>query len=235
MTIRPIDIARKLHISTNTLRHYEEWGIVPPVERGPNGYRIYTELHVAYFECIRVLNDGIGMQKTAQMMKLTLQGRTDEALWILSQCQAELYQDKLIAEKAVQALETEDTNLLPAKKGKKGLTIGEISVQTMIPTTAIRHWEKAGLLTISRDRENGYRVFTPANLRQILIIRTLKTAFWSLDIIKQIISELDDNQVATAIKTAREALLYLNHMNRNQLRGASYFHRLMDLLTSSPA
>lgn len=52
MIIRPIDIARRLNISTNALRHYEDWGIIPPVERGTNGYRIYTAEHVAYFECM---------------------------------------------------------------------------------------------------------------------------------------------------------------------------------------
>jgi len=61
LTVRPIDIARKLNISTSALRHYEDWGIIPPVERGANGYRVYTEVHVAYFECIRAMNAGFGM------------------------------------------------------------------------------------------------------------------------------------------------------------------------------
>lgn len=233
MRIKPIDIARKLNISTSALRHYESWGIIPTVKRGANGYRIYTEVHVACFECIRALNDGIGMQKTAQIMKKTIHGEIKDALWILSECQAELYQDKRIAEKTVQALETEEMNLIPPKKGKKGMSIGEVSEQTLIPSSAIRHWEKVGLLTVSRDLDNGYRVFSPANLRQILIIRTLKSAFWSLDIIKQIIKELDDNNVVTAIRTARESLNYLDQMNRNQLRGAYYFHRLLSLLSTS--
>lgn len=48
MKLRPIDIARKLNISTSTLRHYESWGMLPPVQRSASGYRIYTEEHAAY-------------------------------------------------------------------------------------------------------------------------------------------------------------------------------------------
>lgn len=53
MELRPIDIAKKLDVGTSAMRHYEEWGIVPPAKRKPSGYRVYTEVHEAYFLCIR--------------------------------------------------------------------------------------------------------------------------------------------------------------------------------------
>ncbi|WP_029192194.1 MerR family transcriptional regulator [Paenibacillus harenae] len=233
MNIRPIDIARKLHISTTALRHYEDWKIIPPVERGANGYRIYTQVHVGYFECIRAMNDGFGMQLTSKVMKKIIRGETDEALWLMSGSQAALYQDKLIAEKTIKALESEEIHTVQPGRRKKGMTIGEVSELTMIPSSAIRHWEKMGLIAIERDKENGYRSFSPANVRQILIIRTLKAAVWSLDIIKRIIKEIDDNHVENAIKTARESLHFLNQMNLNQLRGASCLHKLLELLKES--
>ena len=40
MNYRPIDIARKLNISTSTLRIYEDMGIIPPVKRSDSGYWI---------------------------------------------------------------------------------------------------------------------------------------------------------------------------------------------------
>ncbi len=71
--IRPIDIANKLGVSTSALRHYESWGIVPPVERAANGYRMYTEEHVAYFECIRSMAPGFGIQLTSRVTLLLQQ------------------------------------------------------------------------------------------------------------------------------------------------------------------
>jgi DNA-binding transcriptional MerR regulator len=229
MTVRPIDIARKLKISTTALRHYESWRIIPPVERGANGYRIYTEEHIAYFECIRAMNEGFGMMVTKNVLWKLLDGKIDEALWLMNGSQASLHRDKTIAEKTIRALETDEIDLLHPSGKRKWMTIGEVSEETTIPSSAIRHWEKMGLITIHRDKDNGYRSFSPANLRQILIIRTFKSAIWSLEIIQQVIKEVDDNNVENAIRIARESLQLLDQINRSQLRGAHYFYQLLRL------
>lgn len=88
--IRPIDIAKKLNITTSALRHYESWGIIPKVERGKNGYRIYTEVHVAYFECIRAMNTGFGMDVVRKVMKLMLEKKVKEACWLINEVQVKL-------------------------------------------------------------------------------------------------------------------------------------------------
>ena len=51
MSLRPVDIARQLKISTTTLRKYEDMGLVPKTSRTLSGYRIYTQKHLAYFTC----------------------------------------------------------------------------------------------------------------------------------------------------------------------------------------
>ncbi|MFS0838372.1 MerR family DNA-binding transcriptional regulator [Paenibacillus sp. 1P03SA] len=43
MNFRPVDIARKLNVSTSALRNYEAAGLVPPAERTAAGHRTYTE------------------------------------------------------------------------------------------------------------------------------------------------------------------------------------------------
>lgn len=226
MTIRPIDIARKLNISTSALRHYEDWGIVPPIERAPNGYRIYTDEHIAYFECIRAMLPGYGMGLTSDTMRKLQRGEVDEVLWKVKEAQADLHREKTIADKTVQILETQALDNLDSKGKRKWMTIGEVSAETTIPSSAIRHWEKMGLLTIARDQENGYRKFNSTHLRQILLIRTLRSAVYSLDVINQVIQEVDHNRVDQARKIARDSLQYLNQLNQDQFRGAHYLYRL---------
>ena len=34
----------------NTVRKYEEWGLLKTPERKPNGYRVYTDVHIKQFE-----------------------------------------------------------------------------------------------------------------------------------------------------------------------------------------
>ncbi|NLL30974.1 MAG: MerR family DNA-binding transcriptional regulator [Clostridiales bacterium] len=106
--MRGIDIARKLNISTSALRHYESWGLVPKVERGKNGYRIYTSEHEVYFECIRALNAGFGMDLVKKVMPLIIKGRIHDALWIINKAQVNLYTEKKTVEKTLEMLDSKD-------------------------------------------------------------------------------------------------------------------------------
>ncbi|RAL24183.1 MerR family transcriptional regulator [Thermoflavimicrobium daqui] len=230
MKIRPIDIARKLRVSTSALRHYESWGIVPPAPREPNGYRIYTKEHMAYFECIRAMIPGFGMDITKKVMLKIKEKAMDDALWLVNEQQARLHQDKRMAEKTIRVLETEELDKWDSRRKRKWMTIGEVSFETGVPRSAIRHWEKEGLITLPRDQENGYRKFNRAQVRQILMIRTLRSAGHPLEVIRHVMKELDHNHIENARRIARESLAYLNHLNRSQIRGVHYLYQLCQVV-----
>ena len=50
-TFRTSELAKAVGIHPNTVRRYIEWGLIPPVERAPNGYRIFTRRHL---DCLRL-------------------------------------------------------------------------------------------------------------------------------------------------------------------------------------
>lgn len=233
MNTRPIDIAKSLNISTSALRHYESWGIIPPVERGTNGYRVYTETHIAYFDCIRAMSPCFGMGITCEVLRLLLRKEIDAALWRVNEAQASLQREKAMAEKTIRVLDTKELDNLDAKGKRRWMTIGEVSKETLVPASAIRHWEKMGLISVSRDEENGYRTFNPTQIRQILIIGTLRSAVWSLDTIKRVIQELDHNNLDQARQIARDSLQFLNNINRNRMRGIHHLYRLIELVDKS--
>lgn len=230
MGIRPIDIAKKLGITTSALKHYEKWGIVPPAERAPNGYRLYTEEHAAYFECIRAMFPGFGVDVTKQVMKKLQEREVDDALWIVSEVQARLQQDKILAERTIRILETEQLDAVDARGRKKELTIGEVAAEIGVPASAIRHWEKEGVLILPRDQDNGYRKFDGAQIRQIMIIRILRSANYPLEVIKDILHELEHHQVHNARRVLKDTLVYLNYLNHNQIRGVHYLYQLCQVL-----
>lgn len=233
MKVRPIDIAKRLNISTSALRHYENWGILPPVERGINGYRIYTPIHIAYFECIRAMSPGFGVDTTVKVLRKLLHKEIDDALWIVNEAQASLHREKGMAEKTIKVLDSKELDNLDARGRRRWMTIGEVSKETSVPASAIRHWEKMGLISVSRDGDNGYRTFSPTQIRQILIIGTLRTAVWSLETIKKVIKELDHNNLEQARRVARESLQFLNNINRNRMRGIRYLYRLIEMTEES--
>src|SRR5690625_699210 len=117
--MKPIEIARKLNVSTSALRHYESWGIVPEAERAPNGYRKYTEEHLAYFECIRKMNTGFGMGLIRKIMPLIRAGEITEALWLVNDVQVDLHQEKRRVEQVLHALEREELEKVSANRKKE--------------------------------------------------------------------------------------------------------------------
>lgn len=223
---KPAQIASELRISTSALRHYESWGIVPAPERAASGYRLYTDEHYAYFACIRAMYPGFGMNTVRSAMTLIMEKRMDEAMWLINKQQAELHEDKVIADRTIELLE--DSSLM--ETGRKGsrarMTIGEVSELTGVPSTAIRHWEKEGLLELPRGDENGYRYMTSIHVRQISIIRTFRAANHPIEVIRQVMGELDHHQIDNARRIAREASEYLEYRLRHQIRGAHYFYKL---------
>lgn len=233
LTLRPVDIARRIGISTAALRNYERMELVPPVRRGANGYRIYTQRHVAYFECISAMSPGFGMQLVAQVLRRLRAGEADEALWLTAEAQAELRQDKLAAEKTLGLLAPGALDSLSGRGKRRAMTIGEVSRQTSVPASAIRHWEQAGLFAVPRAEDSGYRVYGPAQLRQIVIIATLRQSIRSLDTIRALLAELDRNNVAHARRIAQDSLQLLNRKNRAQMRGIGYLYRLVELTESA--
>lgn len=46
-TYRTSEIAEIIGVHPNTVRLYEELGLIPKPGRLPNGYRVFTELHLS--------------------------------------------------------------------------------------------------------------------------------------------------------------------------------------------
>jgi len=49
--LRASDLAKAVGVHPNTVRRYAERGFLPPVARGPSGYRRFTPRHL---DCLRV-------------------------------------------------------------------------------------------------------------------------------------------------------------------------------------
>lgn len=235
MELRPIDIARKLDVGTSALRHYEEWGIVPPAKRKANGYRVYTEEHEAYFQCIRAMYHGFGMATVRKIMPLLQENNFTDALWEVNQVQADLYQRKQLAIKALEILMPDNMESFLQKQNKKWYTIGEVEREIDVPTTTLRHWEKEGLLTPDRDPENGYRRYSREDIRRLLIIRSVQSSVFFLDIVRDIIDKVDQQSITEIRKTMMDSLTFMDYQIEQQLRGAHYLYRLVELLKKKKA
>ncbi len=237
MATRPIDIARKLHISTTTLRNYEALGLIPPVSRSTSGYRVFTDEHIAYFICIREMLAGFRLARISKILKEVMARKIDSALWMVNKAQADLQQERIISEKIVQNLLHKNSSLIATDHEFR--TINDVSRETGIPATTIRYWDRVGLITIERHAENNYRMFTAKHVRQILTIYALKLSgypdglLYSVERAKQELKEFDYSDRNRIIAMTDAMQQQLDQANRLQVKGiAALYHLCVQVETN---
>lgn len=234
MEFKPIDIARKLNISTSTLRIYEDMGIIPPVKRTDFGYRIFTQIHLDYFICIRKMVKGYSLEFTGDLLKEYMKGNLDKALWMITKSQADLYAEKIRLEKVglnlIKNLDYKDNNI---KKSKNNLmTLKEISKITDVSITTIRYWETIGLVSSVRGDGNNYRLFSEEQIKVILIIHALKYSlrmkynYYNMEMLKKELKGFIYNETNTR-DLIKNIDIYLDKINLEMIKAISAFHELI--------
>lgn len=186
-------IAKRVGLHPNTVRLYEEWGLIQKPERKKNGYRVYNDIHVKQFELARkalqieVLQAGL-RSRIVNAVKLSAQYRFDEAIELAREyirtAEQEIKNAKEaaeICEKLYQQPKSDDVVYKRAQAAKElGLTID-----------TIRNWEMNGLLTVRR-MQNGYRVYDSNDINRLKIIRSLRCANYSLSAILRMLKKYDN-------------------------------------------
>ncbi|CAH1201771.1 MULTISPECIES: MerR family DNA-binding transcriptional regulator [unclassified Paenibacillus] len=230
--MKGIEIARKLKISTSALRHYEAWGLIPKVERAANGYRNYTKEHEAYFECIRAMYAGFGMNLVREVMPLIINGDILNALWLINKAQVNLHAEREVAQRTVDMLDLKEMTDLPKYSYKDSFTIGELAKEANVSTSAIRHWEKEGLIRPERDKDSGFRIYSPSDIRKVFIIRTVQRVAYSLDIVREVLSGIDNNSIAQIKQIAHESLQYIDKALLEQVHGIGSLNNLLNVISN---
>lgn len=232
--MKGIEIAKKLNISTSALRHYESWGLVPKVERAKNGYRIYTKEHEAYFQCIRALNAGFGMDLVKKVMPLIINKKIHDALWLINKAQVDLYAEKETVQKTVKILDSKElTEFYGIRKfhDKNYFTIGEVANEANVSASSIRHWEKEGLIKPERHKESGFRIYSPYDIRRVFIIRTVQRVVYSLDIVREVLSDIEKNNIVRMKEMALQSLQYIDYALVEQVQGIASLQHLLEAVS----
>jgi len=69
------ELARRTHVSTRTIRYYEELGVLPGPPRSTGGTRRYPSDYVFYLEAARALKQlGFSLEEIAELGKYALEG-----------------------------------------------------------------------------------------------------------------------------------------------------------------
>lgn len=231
--MRPVDIARSLNVSTSTLRSYEARKIVPVTERLSTGYRVYTEEHLAYFECLVAMSPGFGMDITSAVLKSLQKKDLNSALWMINEIQVANNEDKKLTTKVLNHLENKVDSQYNTTHF---MTIGEVSSKARIPSSTLRYWEKKGYVTSSRNENNNYRFFNSYQYIKILLMKLTQSAVYSNEVVnlKDSIRNLVEGNIDEAKKIVESCQQQLDRRNQEQLHGLYFLYRLCSKLDLIP-
>lgn len=207
-TYKTAEIAAIIGVHPNTVRLYEEWGLIPAAKRQENGYRVFTAFHIQQFWLARtafeieVLQGGL-RKKIVEVVKLSAQGNFEGAILLTQEYVADLGKERDNAEEAIHIVlhilagDSPDTPVFLKRK--------EVSDFLDISMDTLRNWEMNGLLTIKR-MQNGYRVYSEQDIKRLKIIRSLRCANYSLEAILRMLQQLSKNpnaDIKLALNTPR--------------------------------
>ena len=187
MRLRPIDLAREHGLSTQAVRNYEEAGILPPAERSPHGYRVYAPRHAAALRTFLALIPAHGHATAGAIMRAVHGGSVEEALQLIGESHAQLADDRGTLEAVARALH----DLTPLRELEPGVTfIGPLARRLGIRPATLRKWERAGLIVPRRDPRTGYRVYTSADVRDVLLAHQLRRGGHGLEQIARVLERV---------------------------------------------
>lgn len=197
--LKTSDIAKSAGIHPNTVRLYEEWGLLPPIPRSPAGYRLFTQVHLEQVALVRFA------------LKCTVFGREikhlaydviydsaaalfDEALKKARQLAGLIDRERSQAEAAEAFLEHWGGGL-KFSGDNSGIGISEAAKLLDVTIDMLRDWERNGLIAIPRSPENGYRVYGPDELNMLRVIRILRRSRYSNMSILRVIQHIRSGSV----------------------------------------
>ena len=174
------------------------------------------------------------MDLVKKIMPLIINRNIHDALWLINKAQVDLYHEKETVQKTVEILDNKNfSELTDIKKylNKDYFTIGEVAKEANVSPSSIRLWEKEGVIKPERHNERGFRIYRPSDIRRVFIIRTVQRVVYSLDIVREVLSDIDKNNIVRTKEMALQSLQYIDHALVEQVRGISSLQNLLEVVS----
>ncbi|NED93973.1 MerR family transcriptional regulator [Phytoactinopolyspora alkaliphila] len=233
---RITDLARSAGVSTQQIRNYAEDGLLPAVARTDSGYRVFTARHADALVMLREMIDGHGWGHAPAIVRAVHRGDLETALDALDHSHAELSREREHVRMVLGAFETvvakrPDTKPIP----RGNLRIGEVSTVVGVRTSALRFWERRGLLRPSREAGTGYRVFSDEERRMAHVVALLRRGGYPFPVVESVLGELRSTGNPERVRhelAARQRELHRRSVRR--LRASSALYQYLDQYAALP-
>ncbi|QMV42649.1 MerR family transcriptional regulator [Cohnella cholangitidis] len=193
---RTKEIAALVGVHPNTIRIYEEWNYISHVPRGENGYRIYSDLHLFQLKITRIafrceIVQGLIRAKARAIVEAS--GKEDFAQ-ALEHARSYLSHLEKEYNRALEAIELSEQWMSGIRfASAQTYTRKEAAEVLNLSPEVLRNWERNGLITVPR-LSNGSRAYTENEIIRLKIIRTLRTAHYSMSAILRLMNKTEETR-----------------------------------------
>jgi DNA-binding transcriptional MerR regulator len=224
--LRPVDLARAAGVSAQQIRNYESYGVLPPASRTASGYRVFTERHRGALLAYRALTRGHGPNAAQAVMHAVHDGDLPRALALIDEGHASLHEQRRSLRETAAALEAvagQDPGAYRMPRSE--LPIGEVAARLGVRTSALRVWEKAGLLAPRRDPATGHRRYGAREIRDARLVSMLRRSRYPLPRIVDVLEGLRRTGSTDALRAAvAQRQEELDRVALAMLEGAALLH-----------
>jgi DNA-binding transcriptional MerR regulator len=178
------EIAKAVGLHPNTIRLYEEWGLLPEIPRSPSGYRLFTQVHMDQVKLIRLILRctmfGREIKHTSyDVITASARGCYAEALESAERLRELLQSECRQAEEAERFLEEWGSGRHASAVSTAAMSRNEAARLLDVTPDMLRDWERNGLIDIPRDPCNGYRMYGMDEINKLRVIRVLRRSNYS--------------------------------------------------------
>jgi len=151
-------------------------------------------------------------------MRAVNRGDVAEALRLVDDSHVQLREDR----QTLRAVEAALRDLAPVPVERGDTFIGPLARRLGLRAATLRTWERAGIVTPRRDRATGYRVYGPADVRDVRLAHQLRRGGYPLARIAPLLAQVRAaGGVAPLAATLREWHERLTARGRAMLTGAA--------------
>ena len=207
MSIR--ELARFAGVSTQQIRNYEAFGLIPPAPRSANGYRVFSEQHLEALRAIRAMADaGYSQAQALEVMQAIRSGDIATVLERIDARHAGIASQRSTLERALAAIRLlvneMDDRPGPMARRRDVLRIGEAAREVGVRPSALRFWEAEGLLRPSRDPDSGYRLYDRREVQRLKVVALLRNAHCGFAAIRSVLDELAAGRPENTLRTVEQ-------------------------------
>ena len=190
--MRTIDIAKKAQVHPNTVRLYEEWHFISPVPRKANGYRDYSNIHLQQMYIARLAFKQEFIQNNLRKMATKIVRLSGQEKFTESIEAANVYLKFLKSELDYTRKAVQIANKILHEKAvsTKVFTHKEVANHLQLTEETLRNWERNGLYSVKRNTQNR-RQYGMEDIQKLLVIRTLRSAHFSISSIHHLFEEIE--------------------------------------------